>query len=143
MKPIMLCLCLAFGSLAMAQDEAREEKLALAHEIMDLTQSKAMMKQSAFTLLDGFSSNEKVDEEFLNKFKKRILASSDDLIDSIAGVYADTYTLEELKGLVKFYKSDLGQAFMEHMPEVMQKSMELGQAWGQKMSQEIMAAMEQ
>ncbi len=42
-------------------------------------------------------------------------------------IYPDTYTEEELDGLVKFYESPAGQAFVNKMPVVMTKTMELVQ----------------
>ena len=38
-------------------------------------------------------------------------------------VYTDTYTEEEIDGILAFYKSPVGKAFLQKMPEVMQRSM--------------------
>lgn len=43
-------------------------------------------------------------------------------------VYRETFTQEEIDGLVAFYKSPAGLAFIEKMPLVMQKSMTLIQS---------------
>ena len=48
------------------------------------------------------------------------------MVDKIK-VYADTFTEEELKGLISFYKSPVGQKFIEKTPELMKRSMELSQ----------------
>jgi hypothetical protein len=42
-------------------------------------------------------------------------------------VYTDTFGEEELQGIVRFYKSEIGQVFIEKMPELMKKSMEISQ----------------
>lgn len=42
-------------------------------------------------------------------------------------LYAETYSAEELRGLVKFYQSPLGQKFIEKQPEMQQKSMAMVQ----------------
>ena len=38
-------------------------------------------------------------------------------------LYANTYTIEELKGMIQFYGSEVGQSIMQKLPIVTQKSM--------------------
>ena len=42
-------------------------------------------------------------------------------------LYADTFTEEEMKGILGFYNSPAGQAFVKKQPELMKRSMELSQ----------------
>ncbi len=42
-------------------------------------------------------------------------------------LYAETFTEQELKDTVAFYKSPAGQAFIKKQPELMQRSMEITQ----------------
>jgi hypothetical protein len=42
-------------------------------------------------------------------------------------VYADTYTEEEVDGILAFYKSPAGQAMLQKMPQLMQRSMAVSQ----------------
>lgn len=43
-------------------------------------------------------------------------------------LYATTFTAEELEGLIAFYNTPIGQAFVKKQPELMQKSMLVNQA---------------
>ena len=43
------------------------------------------------------------------------------------GLYASTYTDEELDGIIAFYKSPIGQKMLEKTPELMSKSSEITQ----------------
>lgn len=43
-------------------------------------------------------------------------------------IYQDVFTQEEIDGLIAFYRSPTGAAFIEKMPQVTQRSMELMQA---------------
>lgn len=45
----------------------------------------------------------------------------------VVDLYATTFNETELKGLIEFYKSPTGQAFIRKQPELMQKSMQLNQ----------------
>jgi hypothetical protein len=47
--------------------------------------------------------------------------------DEYVAVYAETFTEEELKGLIEFYKSPAGRTFAKKQPELMERSMKLGQ----------------
>jgi hypothetical protein len=38
-------------------------------------------------------------------------------------LYAETYSAEELDGLIKFYQSPIGQKFIQKQPEMQRKSM--------------------
>jgi hypothetical protein len=42
-------------------------------------------------------------------------------------VYADTYTEEEVEGILAFYNSPAGQAMLQKMPQLMQRSMAASQ----------------
>ena len=53
--------------------------------------------------------------------------SWDSMKDDYITLYAETFTEEELKGLVVFYKSPVGKAFVKKMPELMKRSMQMSQ----------------
>lgn len=53
--------------------------------------------------------------------------SWDRLKGSYISVYADTFTEEELEGIIKFYRSPAGQVFVEKTPELMKRSMQISQ----------------
>jgi hypothetical protein len=42
-------------------------------------------------------------------------------------IYAETFSESEVDGILAFYKSPAGQAMLDKMPQLMQKSMEVGQ----------------
>ena len=52
-------------------------------------------------------------------------------------LYHKHLTHEEIKGLLHFYKSDLGRRTIKVMPTLMQESMSLGLRWGQALGPEI------
>jgi hypothetical protein len=53
--------------------------------------------------------------------------SWDKMKEDYITLYADTFTEEELKGIIAFYKSPAGRAFIQKQPELMKRSMELSQ----------------
>jgi uncharacterized protein len=57
-------------------------------------------------------------------------------------LYRETFEEEEIQGLITFYKSPAGQAFVTKMPVVMQKSMAIGQSQMQALIPKMKEAME-
>ena len=57
-------------------------------------------------------------------------------------LYRETFEQDEVDGLIAFYKSAAGQAFVNKMPVVMQKGMVLGQSQMQSMLPKMKAAMD-
>jgi uncharacterized protein len=51
----------------------------------------------------------------------------DDMIAEMIPLYAETYTLDEIRQLTAFYTSPLGQKMQAKMPELMTRSLEISQ----------------
>jgi uncharacterized protein len=66
------------------------------------------MQDKMFALIESEMSRNKVKMEY-------------------AKIYAEVFTPEEVKGLVAFYKSPAGQAFLDKQPLLMQKTMAMAQ----------------
>ena len=75
-----------------------------------------------------------VSAEFWDKFAQKVKAS--DLIDQLLPLYDKYYSLEDLRAVNVFYSSQAGQHMLSAMPKLMQESMAIGQAWGQKIGRQ-------
>ena len=91
----------------------------------------------------------KMQGEIMDMMKKEL--SWDSIKAEFGQLYAETYSAEELGGLIKFYQSPLGKKFIEKQPEMQKKSMLMMQkivirimpkiqAMTRKMQKEIMDA---
>lgn len=58
-------------------------------------------------------------------------------------LYASIFTESELKGLIEFYRSPVGQTFIRKQPELMQKSMELNQRMMMNLQPKMMQLMKE
>jgi len=76
------------------------------------------------------------DDASLNKAKDKMQKTMDlvmkemswnKLKDDYISIYAETFTEEELKGALEFYKSPIGQKFIRKQPELMRRSMQISQ----------------
>jgi uncharacterized protein len=97
-----------------------------------LQQVDASMHRSLQQSLDGTplsAEGEKVAATFERKVAVvvREELSWEKLKPAYLSIYADSFTQEEIDGLIAFYDSPAGRAYVDKMPVVMQKSMNLMQ----------------
>jgi hypothetical protein len=59
------------------------------------------------------------------------------------GIYQETFTQEEIDGLIGFYRSPVGQSFVAKMPVVMHRSMSIMQVQMQSLIPKLKQAMEE
>jgi hypothetical protein len=72
-----------------------------------------------------------VDELLMPEF----IAQQGELTNQIIDVWANNFSIEDLKGLRAFYNTPLGQKLIQTLPAVTQQGMSAGQAWGQRIYQ--------
>ncbi len=75
---------------------------------------------------------------FVNLEQEFLKTSLDELIEMLLPVYQKYLTVEDLNGMIEFYKSPVGQKFAKSIPMITQESMQVGQQWGMKIGQDIM-----
>ncbi len=78
----------------------------------------------------------KISEAMWNEF---ILVAEDEikkmmpeLKEPIITIYDTNFTTEEIKQLVAFYTSPVGHKIVTQMPEIMQQTVAMAQAWGER-----------
>jgi hypothetical protein len=67
----------------------------------------------------------------------------DDMIAEMVPLYAETYTLDEIRQLTAFYASPLGQKMQANMPALMNRSMQISQRVMMPRIQKAMAQSQQ
>lgn len=74
-----------------------------------------------------------------DEFWTRVMAKVDanELTDMVVPIYAEYFTHEEIKQLLAFYDTPLGQKVIATLPAIMQESMAAGQKWGEQLGQQI------
>jgi hypothetical protein len=62
-----------------------------------------------------------------------------EVIDALAGAYARHFTEQELKDLLLFYKTPLGQKFSKEEPAAIEDGLKGAQEWGDAFSETVFA----
>lgn len=70
-------------------------------------------------------------------FKVKAEASMDELLASIAGQAAALFTDEDLDAVIAFYKTPVGQKFIDLQPQLQAQNAMLGEQWGRRIEAEL------
>jgi hypothetical protein len=123
------------------------QKEARIRELMDLTGAKnlgqqlidAGMEQFRSSVLDSQPDNPRAKQfvdAFVTRFQKHFDPTA--LTDRIIPIYDQYLTAEDLKGLLDYYRSPLGQRMLKALPDVARESQAAGYTLGQKAAQDTM-----
>jgi hypothetical protein len=149
-----LAFALALGAVpATAQQQPAVQapsaaSIAAAREILTLKNANAMyanavpgMVEKVKGTLIGQNLNYQKDlNELAPIIAKQLAGRESEIGDGMVGVYAGEFTEQELKDLVAFYKSPLGQKLITNEPKAISLSMQVMNAWAQNFSEVVASA---
>ncbi|RXH18855.1 DUF2059 domain-containing protein [Bradyrhizobium guangzhouense] len=147
-----LALVLALGAVpAAAQQQPAAPSpgaIAAAKEILQLKNASAMyagavpgMVEKVKTTLIGQNLNYQKDlNELAPVIAKQLAGRESEIGDGMVGVYAGEFTEQELKDLVTFYKSPLGQKLLTNEPKAISLSMQVMNDWARNFSEVVASA---
>ncbi|NCD24293.1 MAG: DUF2059 domain-containing protein [Deltaproteobacteria bacterium] len=140
-KKFVLVCCFVL-TCAPAYSGVKEHR-ALAEELIKITDGDTVMEKMKaqvamiFQQITAQMNVQEADKPKLEKYSKRFDAilkedmSWNKVKDQYLDLYTKVFTEEETKGLVDFYKSDLGKKVTAKMPELMQQSMTVARSYMQ------------
>lgn len=135
---ILGLLLLTFCKLTHAQSEDQyKETLSKLFRVAHTEQTFEVAIKQIFSMYRQQQSDVPTDiwndlEEEMNK------TTMNDLITMLVPVYSKHLTIDDLNELIKFYESPVGQKYAEKNPLIVQESMQVGQAWGEKIATELL-----
>jgi len=143
------------GSASPGQSKIDPAKEADIHRLVDLAGTKTAMTQ----IIDGMEKNmrpwvtsslpegeyrEKLVDLFLEKFHDHLIAEIPRLVDSAVPLYDKYFSHEDIKGLIRFYETPLGQKALSALPklsmEIQGEGMKLGEKLGRQSMMEVLSA---
>lgn len=113
-------------------------KLTLIHQL--LTQMHSV--DQAITIMEtGIpaqrAANPRIPAVFWDRLLAQVRARRGELEEMMADVYARHFTSDDVRQLLAFYRTPVGQKLLAMQPAVLQESMAAGQAWGARLAQGI------
>ena len=130
---------------APALKQASPAALAAAKEILAMKNASAMyaaavpniVDQTKVALIQSNLNYQKDLNEVALIVAKNLAGKEQEIGDGMARIYANEFSEQELKDLVTFYKSPLGQKLLASEPRAIQFSMSYMNQWGQVFAQTV------
>lgn len=144
---IALVLMFAAGVLpARAQDDSAA-RLAAARSVIEASRATEGMlnmlpglaQQVARKLVSATPTTQRDIEAAFAPALEKMKVRQNDLITEIAQLYADVFSLAELKDIEVFYRSTTGQKVVKVMPDVGQVAAAIAQKWSFSVANEMEA----
>jgi len=118
-------------------DKKHQAKIDDIYKVMELTKSAEMGKMAGQQMLDTMRpSFGMVGPEVWDELAKELDGA--DFVDMIVPIYDRHLDHKTIKGMIRFYKSAPGAAWIDKQSEILSESMAAGAAWGEQASVRIM-----
>ncbi|MEH1903611.1 MAG: DUF2059 domain-containing protein [Nostoc sp.] len=148
---IVLSLVTSFNRAAFAQSptntiapssNAQEiEKTNNIKKLFEITGVKNLSRQIITQLLNDFKSNyPQVPQKFWDNFAAEI--KSDDIVNEIIPIYNKYFSNEEIKQVLTFYQTPVGQKTITVLPQLYQESYYVGKRYGRAAAQRALKKLE-
>ncbi len=128
---VLLFSATLFPAPMAAQGEPDPAKVRVIRELLQVTrvaeQALAVMERA---VENQRGINREVPAEFWDRFLLRARERSGELLDVLVPAYDQAFTMDDLNGLLAFYRSPLGIRLLDAQPGLVQASMQAGERWG-------------
>jgi hypothetical protein len=112
-----------------ASPAVEPERLALANQLLDTMHVEKMMKDVSAGMLKSMQLGDDTDaaQQLRASLQVGFEAITPDMRRTMAVVYAETFTAQELRDVTAFYGSPSGQSMLAKMPQATSRA--IGQIW--------------
>jgi uncharacterized protein len=125
--------------------DASPAAMAAAREILAMKNAKAMyaaavpniVQQTKEQLMQSNLNYQKDLNEVAVIIAQKLAGRENEIGEGMAKIYANEFTEQELKDLVTFYKSPLGQKLLASEPRAIQFSMSYMNQWAQQFAETV------
>jgi uncharacterized protein len=134
-------LFLVLAGPRVSAEELTFEKERDVRRLLDISSQSRMTNDLVKAYMDSMARNLKqsrydIPERFFEVLQNEVTAIVDEemhmaggLTDQLAPIYAKYFLHEEVKALIAFYESPLGQKVLATMPDVLRESRTLSEQW--------------
>lgn len=125
-------------------DAAKEADI---RNLIELTGTRDIIQASASQAIEAYrekllaalpenSRSEEFADEFMKDYQARF--NADQLTDNLVALYDKHFSAEEIKGLLQFYGSPLGQRAAKEMPVIVREAQRASQALNQSVTRDVL-----
>jgi hypothetical protein len=145
MKAAVLSIVFVFVALASSFAQSTDPYYKALKEMFIASGVEETYRTAIIQMVDMYKTQmPEAPAGYWDDLQQEFLRTSiDDLVLMLVPVYQKHMTIEDLRGLVEFYQTPLGKKFITSTPAIMEESMQVGQAWGMKLGQELSKRLEE
>jgi uncharacterized protein len=146
---IALCLVGSGPVIAQTPTAPPPDALAAARELVMVVRATdqlklllpSIMQALKPAVVQGRPQVEKDFDALAPALLDSMTARTSELVELIALIYARNFTTEEMREMMAFYRTSLGQKLLQKMPAISQEGLAAGQAWGRQIGAEVRSRM--
>jgi uncharacterized protein len=147
-KRLMIAGSVLLFSMGMARAQTPSpEAMAAARELVTTLKLSDQYKALLPVILLGLKPALTQDRPEIERDYDAMMAATADaytpyynaMVDSIATVYANSFSVEELRQIEAFYRQPVGQKYLEKSQAILQQSVQIGQETGRKATEALRA----
>src|SRR5687768_1881545 len=126
-KPLFLLALLVFSATTAFANISAEKRQEI-DRMLNLVGMQALADQMMEQMVTSLRSTMKdVPSAYWDSFSTKF--STADFLERIVPLYDKYYAVEDLRAVNAFYSSKAGQRILKTLPQIMQESMAIGEAW--------------
>lgn len=123
--------------------EDQAAKRADVLKLLEVNGVRKLMASQVDTMMKGFISQAMLPPEGAEAMKQVFAENFDKLIELCVQPYMDHLSHEDIKGLIAFSESPLGQRMAAAQPKIMAETTAAGMKWGQQLQPILMQRMQE
>jgi uncharacterized protein len=144
-----VAVVLALASPAAYAQQPSATAIATAKEIVAITGATTLfnpliagvVEQAKLLFLQQNPALSKDLNEISAKLRSDLAPRFAELVDDVAKNYATSFTEQELKDILAFYKTPAGAKLISAQPKVVDASLKFAQTWANTLSEQVIAKM--
>lgn len=144
-----VAVVLAFASPAAYAQQPSATAIATAKEIVAITGATTLfnplipgvVEQAKLLFLQQNPALSKDLNEISAKLRNDLAPRFQELVNDVAKNYAISFTEQELKDILAFYKTPSGAKLISAQPKVVDASLKFAQTWANTLSEQVIAKM--
>ena len=146
---IVALVCACLGPVAARAQQPSPAAVALAREVITVKGANSMTDPLVRGVIESVKNsfvptNPNLTRELndvATALHKELDGKSNEVLDQMARAYAARFTEQDLKDLLVFYKTPLGQKFIREEPNAIEDGLKRAQQWADSFADTVMTRM--
>lgn len=146
---ILALVCACLGPMAARAQQPSASAIAVAHEVIVIKGAAGMVDPLVRGVIESVKNsfvptNPNLTRELndvATSLHKELDGKTNEVLDQMARAYAARFSEQELKDLLMFYKTPLGQKFTREEPAAIEEGLKRAQQWADTFADAVMTRM--